>query len=193
LLQARAKRYPGRLTHGGGGAGEVIGSAIAVAAQGALAVGGAPAHLQQCIVEVAADLSQQIDDLLQCQQSPESRFWVRVLWARWIAVALVYVGFAIFGGTFGAAKGPLIGLGFAAAVGSVPAVALFFQVHCLGLLCMPARFFQRDPRGKKALARSGVSSVLLMKFICVINVLLLLLPQLLFAACLFEMHHEAPK
>jgi hypothetical protein len=190
-LRARAKRYPGRMAHGGGfGVGEVINLAVVLAAQGALALGGAPAHLQQCLAEVTAELSQQLDNLLAHQESPASRTWICVLWARWIAVALIFGGFMIVGAL---EKGLLFGLCFALLMGWFPAVALFFQIYCLGLVCMPTRFFLQDPRGRKALARSGVSSVLLMKVLCVIISFFLTLPELITVGMFYEHWQGAPK
>lgn len=185
--QARAQRFPGRVRNAGGGVGygvgEVVNLVVVTAATGMLGLGNQSRHVQQCFEECVGDLCIAIDAHLDRKESPASRFWARILWLRWVAVALVFLTLALVGflvkGIHGLWIMPL-------GIGWFPGLAIFWQVHVVFLGLMPARFFREDPRGRKALAQAGVTSILALRIICFLLAVPLTIPTLLVVAMIVE-------
>lgn len=166
--KVRAVRSPRNLQYAGSGTafgvGEVVNRLVVGVASGVFGVGEDAENLLQCFTECIAELSLTIDSLIGHQESSASQSWKKVSLARWIAAA---AAMAWVTAPFVMRGGPI---GFLALFmpGMLLGPSVFLLVHVAGLALMPTVFFQRDPRGQKELARSGVNNVVVLRIICAV-------------------------
>jgi len=103
-----------------------------------------------------------IDQTAGRGKSDRTKVWHFILRARWIAGLLVpcasFLAYKIISGDdFDMAGGIVMSV--------IEALSLFGTIHLFGLAFMPKSFFLDDPYGQKALARTGVKSILLMRLL----------------------------
>lgn len=140
-----------------------------------------PKRLVQCFNECMAELSAAMDSSLGLRESAESNAWHDIIVLRWAPAVVLPVLLA-------APVVMRIGeLGLLAIIfpGLIFGAAGFWLIHVGGLLFMPTRFFVEDPRGMKALARSGVGNVIGLRLICL--VLALVFVGVLFLGLVFSL------
>jgi len=166
--KVRAVRSPGKLRGAGVGTalglGAVVNVIVVGLASGVFGAGDDAENLSQCFAECMAELCLTIDSSIGHQESTASKTWNAIALSRWIAaaamLALVTMLFMMQRGYAGAAAAVIPGM--------LLATSIFWLVHVAGLAFMPTHFFLRDPRGKKAMALSGVKSVFALRIICAV-------------------------
>ena len=130
-----------------------------------LGLGGA--NLEDCIDDCMASIEIVLDQTLNISESQFSNRWKVIMWMRWcIPSAVVVLNLVI-----PIVQGKSLGLHVAAA--AMYSLSLYMLVWSSGYLIMPATFFTNDPRGRLAMSRSGVKSILAMRILCVILILIL--------------------
>ncbi|MEN6496129.1 MAG: hypothetical protein ABFD16_17755 [Thermoguttaceae bacterium] len=185
--KVRAVRSPDSLRSVGGGTafglGEVVSRMLVGLAFGVFGTDAGAKILSQCFAECMAELALAIDASAGHQESLASRTWKRITLFRWIATA----------GMLAACTAPFVMhrgfMGFAALFlpGMLLGPSVFGLIHVAGLAIMPTGFFLRDPCGQKALARSGVRSVALLRVLCAVLAMVFLAVLALCAMMTVEM------
>lgn len=163
--KAHARRSPRKAVGFGGAVGGAIIGVITLAFVGTK-VGAL--HLRQCFKECMAELCLAIDDVIGRHESMAAAAWRSIAAVRWVAAVAVLIPLVVrsvmFRGSFAL---------FVA--GMLLAGSVFGIIHAMGLFFMPTSFFLNEPRGRKALSRSGVRSVIGLRIVCFFFALIMLL------------------
>jgi hypothetical protein len=169
----RVNRHLGATRHSGTGVayglGRIVGRAVTEVAGHTLGVVVAQEALAQVVEECAADIALKIDELCGHIESEASARWAHIVIARWAGAALAMAAFIFVV----VSRAGQRGIGVSLILGTFLAVAAFWLIHVLGLLTMPRSFFERDPRGKKAMARAGVQTVPAVRGLCAVLAIVL--------------------
>ncbi len=158
--------------HGGGFIGAVGAVAITRLFSSIAGLNTLDERMRQCLQEAVADQCLFIDSQLGRQKSNASQRWQVLQWVRWGAVAAV----AVLVAAVAASKNPgKVHAGQLFVFSLMPAAAIFFCVHAVSLATIPASFLLHEPRGQKAMARSGVRSVAAMRAVATVLAVILLI------------------
>ena len=167
----RSSRKRGVTAHGGGVVGGLVSATLSAALSHAAGLHSGDDLLDQCLRECIADVCIAIDELAGRQQSRSAKLWRGVLLGRWIAAVATLVAMSLVLVSISHGRLPLR---LALIHVLVPSAIMFWLVHVVGLAVMPKEFFVSDPRGRKALARSGVKSVVGLRLLVAVLVVILI-------------------
>ncbi len=124
-------------------------------------------QLGDCIDECVASMEIILDRALGIGESNAAERWKIIQWLCWIVPSAVSaLNLIILSG-----QGRPMNIPFVCTLITFP--AMFFTVQCVGYLAMPAAFFRKDPRGRRAMSRVGVQSIVTMRILCVVLILVL--------------------
>lgn len=118
----------------------------------------------ECLDECLGDMMLLIDRTLGRNETPIARRWRVVRLTRWLVAAAVLIASMITTRVMNENTAPWSGV---VAIASIQAFCAFGVVHLFGLAIMPDRFFLLEPRGKKALARTGVRNINAMRMLVI--------------------------
>ena len=162
--------------HAGGIIG-VVGAAIVV---GVLSAGqhSWDARLRACLEEAIADVCLFIDGQLGRKESRASQRFQFLQWMRWAGGLGVGILIVVIGATFGHRP---IQWKMLVVLWLLPSAAMFYCVHALSFAVMPSSFLLHEPRGQKAMARSGCRSTTSMRIVAVSLSIILLFITIVFS------------
>lgn len=169
VRQFRAVRQRHRAIHAGGVVGTLASTLVINAVTRAAGLTKGEKLLQECLRECVADICIGLDTAVGRKQSRSAQIWSIIRWARWAAAAGMLIGLPVFLKVVE----PDLQLSLIFIHALIPAAALFWLVHLVGLQLMPNDFFHSDPRGRKAMARSGVKTVAGLRTLGVVSIFVL--------------------
>jgi hypothetical protein len=120
------------------------------------AVGDEP--IEQCLSECLASVKWELDRAVGRDDSDGAWLWQSMVYVRWILAVLAWIGFSLF--IVKALGGQRADWFLGVLMGLILGAVVWFLMYAVTLLAVPASFLLHDPRGQRAMARSGVSSVI---------------------------------
>lgn len=150
----------------GGILGAIVVTVLIEAAHSILHPKGASPYLQACLEECIADVMLLIDRKLGRPLPRLTRRWRTI---RRVAFVAGFLAIVIPPCVVGSMVNFDRRKTFEAAIhGFFLGAALFGAVYLFGLASMPGEFFRKDPMGRRTMARSGVTSILVLRCICIV-------------------------